>query len=189
MKKIIYIIFLVIGFSLNINAQTPTPSPSPKSILDELAYSEKVEQKYDRFKNSTQLQLLLQIQGQPTPLIGLSAIFASVFDGEKPGSDTVMLLTMVAVNKDISYENSHGLIFLLDGERFTPVSNKYSAKVVSLSYLGSNIIEQSSFVLFPDDLKKILAAKKIEAQFGNTEFTFKENQLESIRDFYKRLTP
>jgi len=83
------------------------------------------------------------------------------------------------------YQKSDTLIILANGERF----NAGDAIYYNETPVPGGHVELIDFVFPYDTFRKIISAKTVEAQIGETEFTFTEQQLEALRDFYSRIVP
>ena len=166
-------------------AQTAQPSPSPdkeQTSKRTFKHNQNVEEKYDKFKDKTSVTLKLRLLGDITN--GLEVVLTETFAGQKPVTPTNFPVMFMATNKDLKYYLSHGLIFLVDGERIKFDDVKYT----KLTYQGYFIEVMILAVPF-NTLKKIVAAKKVEAQLGSTEFALSDDYLEAMRDFVSRVSP
>jgi hypothetical protein len=183
MKKLLLTFALILSVNLLINAQTPSPTP--------FDYKDGVVQKYDKFQDETSLSLKLSIEGGLIPFEGITFIIATVYTGEKPPADNALMVSMTAVNKYSDYKYSHSLTFLLDDVRLKLGDGIYSTKSVENGILSKQYMEMESavYIIQQSDLEKIIDAKKIEAQFGTKQFTFKPHQLIYLKEFYYKLIP
>lgn len=169
MNKLIIFTFVLL-LTISVSAQRNNKS-TIKSI--------ELKQSYDRFKDATIITLWIDIKPN------FSILFVSGFDNKKPISENNLVSIVInSKSKDLFYRYSNDLDFLLDGNRLSLDNGKYSVE-----RSGNFINEGITYFYFQDTLKKIIEAKKVEAKIGDTEFTFTEKQLESIRDFYKKLIP
>lgn len=185
---------ILIGFAMIVVAATAsgqTPSPTPQSSPTSaeakrtFKHSETIEDKYDRFKDSTTVSVTMQLMGVKTN--GLAMLLSDSYAGQganrKPPTGNV-LLSFVSAGDESHYKLFHSLIFLADDERIRMGDGVFID--LPLSY---RVVESVTFGLPRDTLRKLASAKKIEFQLGPTEFTFSDSQLEAIRDFESRLNP
>lgn len=176
---------------LAVNAQTPPkPQESPTNNQSQTAkrtfnHNETIEEKYDKFKDRTSVTLNMQLIGEK--LDGLQILVTDSYEGNKPKPKTASEkspITFLAVGDDRKYKLFHSLIVLADGERIRLGEAAY----LDLS-MRSKYVETMIFAVTYDTFRKIINAKKVEAQLGETEFTFTEQQLEALRDFNSRIVP
>jgi hypothetical protein len=164
-------------------AQTAQPSsPNKEETKRSFKHNQNVEQKYDKFKDTTNVTLKLRLLGDIAD--GLEVVVSHTFDGQKPITPTSIPVMFMATNKDLKYALSHGLIFLADGERIKFEDVKYNRLTVR-----DRFIEVMILTIPFNTLKKILAAKAVEAQLGKTEFVLSDEYLEALRDFASRVSP
>lgn len=163
-------------------AQNPAPKPTPPLYFD------KVEQRYDRFDDSTTQELEFKILSDEKSFSNLRLNLITKFSGKKPALDNSIVLTMISFDVSPIYSKSDNLIFLLGDERLKLNGLAYKSRNVDL-YSIQRIDERVSYSISQNDLKKIAYSKKNEAKFGSTEFTIKDESLKLIQNFYNKLVP
>lgn len=177
--KILFSILLALVFITNINAQTFNIAE-----LETKLNLEKVEYKYDKFQDQTQLNIKSRLSKKTDSNLMLLNIFTS-FSGKTPPSDVKIFFGFISFDKTKQYDKNRSLIILADNERIKPVEFAYEYEPAR-----SNLIsEVVSYELSRDDLQKIAESKSVEMQLRTTEFAFNAKQLLLIRDFYKKLVP
>lgn len=177
MKLFLKITFLLLFLSIKGFAQTPASTPIP--------YFDKVNQTYDRFDDSTTIELEF---GLLKAKVGYSLRMnlRSKFNGTKPTSNSnPILITIVSFDIE-SYSSSSKLIFLVDEERLRP--NFVNHRLKRFDRID-NLIEYTSFNISQEDLKKLAYSKKNEGRIDSTEFIINEKSLLLIQEFYKLLVP
>src|SRR6266478_827911 len=103
------------------NGQTPSPtpqsSPTPAEAKRTFKHSETIEDKYDRFKDSTTVSVTMQLMGVKTN--GLAMLLSDSYESQganrKPPTGNV-LLSFVSAGEESHYKLFHSLIFLADDE-------------------------------------------------------------------------
>jgi hypothetical protein len=147
-------------------------------------HNETIKQEYDRFKDVTSVSMTLQLRGDKRDRLAL--ILVHTFSGEKPPkkTDERLRLLFMAAGSTKKYAKWNMLIILANGERF----NAGEASYYDDTAPGKDV-ELIAFVYPFDIFRRIVSAKKVEAQLGETEYTFTEQKLEALRDYFSRLVP
>lgn len=170
MKNLIAITIFTLLFTISCFAQIDTKG---------------VETKYDKFKDKTTVTLMLEMNIRLVPKEDLVFGSSSSFDGKKPTSiPDKLVFTFISNSKIKQYEFSNSLIILADDERIRLGDAKYIG--------GTSSFEPSEIMIYTvslENLKKIVAAKKIEMQIGKTEFALNDAQLNAVKEFYKQIIP
>jgi hypothetical protein len=183
---------VMLAIPLTANAQaSPKPQGSPENNQAQSAkrtfnHNETIEEKYDKFKDRTSISLNMQLIG--VKLDGLAILVTDGYEGNKPmpskNASEKLPLTFLGVGDERKYKLFHSLIILADDERIRLGDAAYLDLPIRTKY-----VETMIFAVPYDTFRKIINAKKVEAQLGDTEFTFTEQHLEALRDFYSRIVP
>jgi hypothetical protein len=181
MKKIFTITFLTFLLFVPNFAQTTNNkeliTSSPQTT------NRDIEIKYDRFDDSTSINLKLKLTWNGKLSFSLSNSFSGKKRVSIPKSITVSftnLYNQVLTQQD-EYFNSRSCIFLVDDKRIRLDNGLYDR----VETVGEFIV----FSLSLENLKLITNAKKVEMRLDSSEFTLTDKQLESIKEFYKLLVP
>jgi len=175
-------LFLLLILCIPLHAQDES---TIRILADKMKYSEEVETTYDRFEDSTDVKLFLQLSGLPMPLRGLSLIAVGSFKGEKLATAITPNISIMAVSESVSYKYSHSLILLVDGVRI-PLGDGLYTGGFNKTVVETSFSEIVVYSVGPSDWEKIKVAKKIEGKFGNTVFELKPNQIEALKDFHSK---
>jgi hypothetical protein len=161
-------------------AQTRQLQPPTKRAFKHKA---KIESKYDRFKDQTQVQLeTKRVMGGFLEDIKMGASF--FYKGQKAMPEDIILVFRSST-QDWRFlrETDRELIALADGERLPLGTLDRDSQVLS----GGRVIEVMATDVPYEAFMTIVNAKKVEMKLGRYQFELKEEHLEALRDLASRM--
>lgn len=144
----------------------------------------KIQQKYDRFKDATSINLGLTKIGEAHGIEAwLSAEFS--YTGQTPTRPTQVILAFVFASKGDRFNQGDELILLLDGKRIKigPMYRQASydsTKESPVREIMAKMVPVDSFI-------EMARATKLEAKIGIVEFALSEDNLRLLREFIARI--
>jgi hypothetical protein len=138
---------------------------------------DEVSVEYDRFKDLTTIGCPLEKIRQR-----LYLNFAVIYHGKEKVKDPLFSFEIITTQPlggaDFSHKGFKTVYFILDGDKRLKVElYEYLPEV-----LTNLIAETARMHLTEEEFNQLTSAKKLEAQWGNTEFEFDKK---SLSDFYK----
>lgn len=148
------------------------------------------ETKYDKFKDRTTIQpkslrngAQIKSKGGDEVILWITASYpGQTYDPKKPVTLSLILFRLDVSNKSQStgkgrYPDCHGLILLLDGEKMDFGDMTYESKLSHDGFTGYDYNDQTMTApLTMKQLKKLVAATKIEGQLCDTELEFRKDE-------------
>ncbi|MDQ3743561.1 MAG: hypothetical protein M3444_04175 [Acidobacteriota bacterium] len=148
----------------------------------------KIETKYDRFSNSTDVQMehteVYHVHGSRPQKISMTVLFT--YPGEtpaKPGSVTIAFNSWAPEWKYLRYRD---LTILADGRKAGPVTMELINTRIERD---GTVTETLSTTMVTDVFLFMVNASSVEMQLGDAEFTLKPEHLEALRDLASRMQP
>jgi hypothetical protein len=190
-----FLVSLLVGLLLSLSlgcvapVHTPTPdyTPAPIRITAPAAVppvEDKVEVKFDRFKNQTTVnfpsvkRLVARADSHLTP-----EWFAS-FAGQTPSTiPSILSLTFWKYNKTWQYLRCHSLAILADGASVQLPPAKHDGDVRQ-----GYVSERITVIVSLATARKLSESHLVEFKVCNTEGRFSEGDLQGLRDVIKAIT-
>lgn len=142
-----------------------------------------IKVEYDKFRDGTFLSFE-PVNVSEDKSITLRLGMLTGFKGQTPKKPNDLLLVFVSpsIVESNAHKSNRGLIILADGKRYPMGDASYEAKYSMPLYL-----EVMSVKVPYDTFLELSNAKKIEMQFGSTEFELQVSMMEAVRYFASRV--
>ena len=169
LKTICPAVLLILLCALTVSAQSNTKP--------------EIKVEYDKFRDGTFISFE-PVNVSEDKTISLKLGMLTGFKGHSPKKPNDLLLTFVSPSfvESNEHKNNRGLIILADGKRYPMGEASYDVKYNLPLYL-----EVMTVKVPYDTLLELSQAKKIEMQFGSTEFELQESLREALRDLASRI--
>ena len=155
----------------------PTPAPPP--------VEDKVEVKFDRFKNHTTVTFPSPQQVATRADTQLTPVWLAIFNGQTPSTmPSTVLLAFWKISNTWQYLRCHSLAMLADGSPIQLPPAEHDGKV------GQGYVRESILVTVSLATARLLAESRlVEFKICNTEGRFSARDLQGLRSFINALTP
>ena len=142
-----------------------------------------IKVEYDKFREGTFISFE-PVNVSEDKNITLRLGMLTGFKGETPKKPNDLLLVFVSPSfvESNKHKNNRGLIILADGKRYPLGEASHEVKYEMPLYL-----EVMSVKVSYETLLELSQAKKIEMQFGSTEFELQESMMEALRYLASRV--
>jgi hypothetical protein len=186
MAKFLLSPIFVIIISLSIAAQSDVTDMYKAYAKEQLKYDE-LQLKYDKFKDTTDINLTLLLSGEVFPFEGISLMTGVKFDGKIFPDTRKDILLIFLNNEKVAkiHTVAPSLIFLADNKRIR-LENKV---FVSDKEGHPSKLEVGIYSLPLENLKQFASAKVLEGQLGEKEFTLNQKQLLLLKDLWSKIAP
>lgn len=182
MKKCLVVLcFLIIGqsaFAQDIPEKRKFDHP--KFSTDWLGHEFALNVDYDKFTDTTTVQVTIRLQGNSNLLIppSLSLLAYFVYQGKEVSIPDRVLITFLSNSKGWSHLHTKRVIFLINGERLDigPLYRSRSLGRGSVTESLSKYIPLNTFL-------RIITSANVDGQLGASNFQLSHPQLEALRDF------
>jgi len=144
-----------------------------QSINQNLNYVEKVDFKYDRFRDATDVST--------EPRYPMVATFSGKELKEPPPLTVIMF---VSITREWRFLDFNDTFLLIGEERISLGKPKRSGEVKE-----GLVLEILSFTVETGLVKKMSLADMVEVKIGTTEFTLTPREMSTLREFIRATTP
>ena len=153
-----------------------------QSINQNLNYVEKVDFKYDRFRDATDVSTEPRYpMVEMDPTIQLVATFSGKELKEPPPLTVIMF---VSITREWRFLDFNDTFLLIGEERISLGKPKRSGEVKE-----GLVLEILSFTVETGLVKKMSLADMVEVKIGTTEFTLTPREMSTLREFIRATTP
>jgi hypothetical protein len=185
LKKILLAAVFVVGSFSSAFSQSTTMADILKPYLKEQWNFDEFVNKYDRFKNVTDMELHLLVSGDAPPFPGLMILTGMKFTGKVlPRDRKLVRFLLTGIEKTEKVHTSEpSLIFLSDSQRIPMKIENYSKDDKG----KPSAVEIAVYTVQLGQLKQLALARKVEGQFGDIEFVLTKKQRSALKEFYTAL--
>lgn len=154
-------------------------------ILGIGASGQTVERNYDRFKDETNVSIVLGKKPMDANFNSLSLILGTTFAGQIVPVDTPVTMSILTTSKEWKLLRADlTMRAIVDGERVTigEFKRNYSEAV------HGAVIEGASMRVTLETLRKLIGGQKVEFQFMGSESQATRAELDRIKEFVDAVT-